>query len=175
MSNRIDNLTVISDNAGVFTDHSLSATSFIKDKFIIEAGEQLYVGFYKPISSFYAEISVPTTDKDGVTYEYYNGTAWVELNLADGTNGLTRSGFLNYNIEDSQEIDINGETNHYIRITHTEDVCIVGIGCLFSDDCLLQEEYFEVVDPCLFPTNFNSHILSHVSARNHIRENCNMF
>lgn len=170
-----ENLTVLSETGGVFSDHTLNSSNFIKDKFEVDlddATDHMYIGYFKPINCFYVEIAThlaPPANGDFII-EYYNGTDWTELSVEDHTQKFSRSGYLKFDSSVLQQVTVNGIENYYIRVKFIGHVNICGIGCLFSDDCALQEESYEIVDECYFSNGFKSHIISHVAARNYIMQ-----
>lgn len=168
-------LTVLHDNNSVFNDFSNHSLDYARDSFTIDldqSDDYLYVGFEKPVNTFYIEISTANTNANEFTSEFYNGTAWVSLvNFHDDSKGFTRSGFLSWdrNQIDQSTVEINSITKYFIRlrpsVNHSSAV-VAGLNIVFADDIDLQRELYEISS--FLPDNASSFILSHVSARDHI-------
>lgn len=167
-------LTVQHDANSVFTNHSYEAFDFSRDTFSLTLNattSYLYVGFYKPINTFYVSVSTVNTNSNSLSLEYYNGSSWVSLSCEDETKGFTRSGYISWERQDSHSsVSINSISKYYIRlrpsVTHSATV-INGINLIFCDDNDLKYEVPEIGD-----TNHlagkTSHILSCVASTNQI-------
>ncbi len=175
MINPDDKLTILIDNAGTSTDWSDEAADYLRDPFDVSltVGDYLYVGFYKPIGTFFAEINTGNTNVSNMSAEYYDGSVWQPLDISDETNGLARSGFVIWDKENMQEALVESELKFFVRFSVDADTTLTtiqGINIVFSDDNCLKQEVYEIADDCLYSPGFNSHIVSHVSARNHIMQ-----
>lgn len=174
MIDPINKLTVLIDNVGVVTNHSADAADFLRDKFTLSidpSTDYLYIGFYKPFGTVFAEISTGNVSEDKLELQYFNGSVWVDLDTCDETNGLNRSGFVFWDKECMTETTINGISKYYVRAKTsniTTEVEFNGLNILFSDDASLQQEDSTVLQECLYTAGYSSHIMSHVASRNHI-------
>lgn len=168
-------LDVLHDADGSFTDFTDSACDFSRDAFSVtldSSTDYLYVGFTKPINAFYVELETPNTNANTLTLERYNGSSWVELIANDETKGFTRSGFVTWSRPMAHySTEINGKSRYWYRlrpsVTHSETL-VRGLNLVFCDDNSLKQEFYEITNSSLLPSGQSSHIMSHVSARNHI-------
>lgn len=173
---RIKNkLTVFDDANATFTDYSREALDYDRDTFTItldSSTSYLYVGYYKPINTFYLELGTANANAGTLVGEYYNGTTWVAItNLYDESSSLTRSGFVQWDrgLTDEALVAINSVEKFFYRfrpsVTHSATV-INGLNIVFSDDTDLKREFFEASN--FLPSGETSHVLTHVAARDHI-------
>ena len=168
-------LTIFDDNNSTFTDYSNEALDYDRDTFTVTLNSStsyLYVGFYKPISTFYIELGTANVNAGSLTGQYYNGSSWVSLTgMFDESASLTRSGFIQWdrNLTDEAEVAVDGTTLYWYRfqpsVTHSATV-VNGLNIIFADDQDLKREYFEASE--FLPNGEGSHILTHVAARDHI-------
>ena len=173
---RIKNkLTVLHDDNGTFTDYSNEALDFDRDDFTIamdSATGRVLVGFTKPINVFFVEFTTANTNAGSLTGKYYNGTAFTELSgYIDETDSFTRSAFVRWdrNQTDEEKTTIDSKERFWYEFTtdatHSATV-FAGLNIVFADDQDLKRECFEVSE--FKPTGEDSHILTHVAARDHI-------
>jgi len=170
-----EKLTIFDDNNSTFTDYSNEALDYDRDTFTVTLNSStsyLYVGFYKPINTFYTEVGTVNTNAGDFTGEYYNGTTWVAITgMHDETNSFTRSGFIQWdrNLTDETIVTINSTELFWYRfqpsVTHSATV-LKGLNIVFSDDTDLKREFFEIAD--FLPSGETSHILSHVASREQV-------
>jgi hypothetical protein len=168
-------LTVRDDNNSSFTDYSAEALDYDRDTFTVTLNSStsyLYVGFYKPINVFYAEMGTANTNAGSFVGQYYNGTTWASItNMYDETASFTRSGFVQWdrNLTDEAVVTIDSTELFWYRfrpsVTHSATV-VNGLNIVFADDNDLKREYFEV--STFVPSTENSHILTHVASRDQI-------
>ena len=168
-------LTVLDDDNSSFSDYSVEALDFDRDTFTItldSSTSYLYVGFEKPINTFYCELGTANTNAGVFTGEFYNGSTWATLSgLYDETASLTRSGFIQWdrNQTDEAATSVNSVEKFWYRfspsVTHSATV-IKGLNLIFADDTDLKREFFEVSD--FLPSGETSFILTHVATRDHI-------
>lgn len=168
-------LTVFDDANSVFSDYSNESLDFDRDTFTITLNQStsyLYVGFYKPINTFYVEVGTANINAGDLSGEFYNGTTWVNLvGLHDDTNSFTRSGFVQFDRNQTSEAatTINSTEKFWYRfrptVTHSATV-INGLNIIFSDDQDLKREFFEISD--FLPSGESSFILTHMATRDHI-------
>lgn len=174
MINPKTKLTVFHDDNGVFTDHTDSASDYIRDDFsmtLVSLEDYVYIGYYKPFNSVYVEFSTANVNSNDFALEYYDGTTWTTLELDDDTKGWTRSGFMHWDKSDMNEVEINSTTKYYIRMKPDSDhsaTTLSGLNLVFSDDNQLKQEFFEIDNANLLPSGQSSHINSHVASRNTI-------
>lgn len=161
---------VVHDVSSVFTDHSLKLKDFNTASISLEvaATDYLYVGFYKPFKSFYAELDVENSVTNEFVFEYYNGSSWVVLATAvDESEGFTKSGFVYFEKPtDWASTSVNSETNFYIRLqpdnTHSVGTKLKGLGILFSNDLDLEGIKSNIVTKL---NNGSSWVEKHEAAR----------
>lgn len=127
----------------------------------------LYVGYTKPISNLYLNITSGSGERE-ITVEYFNGTVWQDVTgLLDLTFGLTQAGFVNWdkNLEDEAKTTVEGSSLYWYRITPDAAATITfkGINTLFSDDSDLVSEYPTILDH--LPEGKDSFVTFHESAR----------
>ena len=167
-------LTILHDDDSVFTDYSNLAADFTRDPYshdLISLEDYLYIGYSKPFNAAYIEMEVPNTNANEFTAEYWNGTAWTELDLNDGTNGFTRSGFIEWDKSDMNSTDVNSLTKFWLRLKPSADHSATtyrGINLVFSEDAMMKSEFFEITNSNILPAGETSHITTHVASRNMI-------
>jgi len=167
-------LKILHNDDGSFTDISDECADFGRDTTsltFLQSTSELYIGYRKPINSFYVELATASTDSNLFVIEYWNGTSWTDTGAVDYTKGFTRSGFItwNRNLTNESKKTINGTELYFIRVTAIEDFSAVlgGIGFLFTDDNDLRQEVPEITDSNHLAGKA-SHILTHVAVRNKI-------
>ena len=173
--NVADKLTVYYSDNGVFSDLSYECFDFYRDTFtktIVTSEDAIYIGFFKPINAVYINITTANTQAGALTVSYYNGTSFTAVSdYYDETKNLTRSGFIQWgrNLEDEVVTTINSTQLFWYKVTSsvtTSATVFTGINIIFADDNDLKKEYFEISD--LLPSGQASHILTHMSVRDHI-------
>ncbi|MCB0370141.1 MAG: hypothetical protein KDD45_12135, partial [Bdellovibrionales bacterium] len=180
MVNQNLKLTIIHNNDGTFEDLSFYAYDFSKDSFDLQllTTSYLYVGYYKPINSLYFAINTANTNSNTFTIEYYNGSSWDELEATDDTVGLTRSGFINWdrNLTNDSLTSVDSKSKYWIRIktsaNHSATTNLQAINFVFCDDNDLKYEVPEITD-INHLAGKTSHILTHVAVRNEIIQTLN--
>lgn len=166
-------LTIL-HSAPAFTDYSADAQDFMRDEFAIDFADQdhLYIGYHKPINAFYVQLNAINTTLNEVVFEYYNGTSWSELDVADDTKVLSRSGFVTWErLEDSASFEVDSKDLHWVRIRFdgvTTGVIFQAINLIFADDNDVYAEEPALIDPAFYPNGQTSYILQHVAAKNKI-------
>lgn len=127
------------------TDISNVLSVFKNDQSVtITSSQYLYIGFSKPINTFYIDISVANTGNKVLKLEKYNGS-WSEIDKQDNTFGLTKSGHIYTNdFANEEQVAINGITKYWIRLSlgaTSTSLKIRFIGQVFSDlESLIAEE-----------------------------------
>lgn len=171
-------LDVIYEDNGILTSFKLKAVDFLRDTFeaTFIAGEDfLYIGYYKPIHSIYFDIATPNTNTGTLSVGYYNGSGWTApKNAYDETMGLTRSGFIYWDVnqKDEDETGYNSKVQYWYRVAATSSTSAVtfnGINILFSSDAFLKTKFDKITSPS-FLDGQASHINTHVAVRDEIVE-----
>ncbi len=177
-------LYVFWDDNGTFSDLSQSLLDYSRDFETVglsSSDDYLFVGFEKPINGFYVELETANTVANSFSLEYYNGTSFSAVDeLLDESKGWTRSGFVSWarpvDSTTAQTIEeattINSQEAFWYRIRpsadHDAGTQLRGLGVVFSDDRDIQEHEPRLVKTSFIPSGQNSHILSHVAARDEI-------
>lgn len=180
MLNTDTKLTVYHDANGVFADHSSEAHDFSRDSFSLTLSSTtsyLYIGYRKPINSLFVSIGTVNTNANSFTAQYYNGSTWTALSVSDDTKGFTRSGFMTWDRNQTNQAatSINSTSLFWIRlrpsVTHSATI-LNGINFLFADDNDLTFEVPEITDSNHLAGK-TSHVLTHVAVRNQILQSLN--
>ena len=170
-----EKLSVLYNDNSVFTDISSPMAGFDRGTATITfvaADDKLYVGFYKPISLFYIDMNTANTNNVTTSVKYYNGNSYLPVEgFHDDSDGLTRSGFIRWdrNQTDEKKITVNSIEKFWYEITlsaDTTEMVINGINIVFSDDQDLKREFFDI-EKYKSPSEA-SFILSHAAARDEI-------
>lgn len=131
--------TIIHSN----TDYSKPLSDFIRkdSQLIVTSGEFIYVGLYKPFNNVYFNLTTPNPTETTLTIEQNTKTGWQSvMESRDGTDGMSRSGFISWTEEDDNretiETTVDGKTMFFYRISSDEniDMLVRAIGVIFSDD-----------------------------------------
>ena len=154
-------------------DISILVKDFSKDTANIPllSTEYLYVGYYKPFRQFYVEFDTLNTEAVSLAFEYYNGSAWVELPaVIDESLNFKRSGFIYFTRpEDWKASTVENDENFYIRISPDVDLTpatsLKGLGVLFSNDSDLEAIRSTIVTKL---NNGKSWIEKHEAARKYL-------
>lgn len=172
-----EKLDILHDDNGSFSDYTSKAASFGRDSFsftFTTSEDALYVGFYKPINVFYANLTTANTNTSELTIQYYNGTSFADVaGSYDDTGGFSRSGFIRWdrNQTDEAKTTVNGSEKYWYKLTidvTTSALTFSGVNIVFSDDEDLKRELYEISDSGFYPGSEATHILSHVAARDEI-------
>ena len=176
-----EKLTVLHDDNSSFTDYTSSLAGFDRDTAsltFIALEDTLYVGFEKPINTFYLEFSTANTNSLTLDVQYYNGSAFTAAaGQHDDSKGFTRNGFVRWDRNQTNEAKttVNSTEQYWYKLVLSGDttaMVINGLNIVFSDDQDLKRELFEISK--FLPTGQTTHILSHVSARDEIIQNLNI-
>jgi len=168
-----EKLTVLHDNGGSFTDYSNRSVDLTRDlfSFTLTSDDYIYIGFRKPINSFFMEISGPTPTTNIISGEFYDGS-WTSLaGFFDESSGFKRSGFISWDRGQSGEVVTTVNSTELFWYRFSSDAASInlsfkGINIVFSDDNDLKREYYEIAQ--FLPNGESSHIMSHVASRDHI-------
>lgn len=142
-------LTIFSHISTSFSDISIDLNNYDIDEVamtLVNATDFIYVGLYKNFKNIYIEVKENPTPGT-ISYEYYNGSAWVALTVTDETKNFTRSGYVYFDIpSDLVATTINSKELFYIRMTGNIVVTLNGINMVFSNDNDLKEHYRSIMD-----------------------------
>jgi len=168
-------LFVFHDDNSVFVDHSNDSFDFSRNSYLlplVSAEDFLYIGFRKPINTFYVDMKVVSTETT-FTAEYFNGTTFTSLsNFFDDSRGFSRSGFVRWdrNQTDEAATTIDGQEAFWYKLKPAADFGegaeVQGLNILFSDDQDLNDE-FDCINDYL-SDNRTSFVLFHQSAKRDI-------
>ena len=168
-----EKLYVFHDDDSAFTNHTEDAADLSRDNFdvTLTTADFLYVGYYKPFSTIYTEIITPDSGSANLSAEYYDGTTWQPLAIADSTKNFSRNGYLIWEKAPMKSVEINSQSAFWIRISSSIDTSAVtfrGLNLIFADDADLKREFFEIDNANLLPAGEGSHVIHHVASRNYI-------
>lgn len=126
-------------------DLSLKLKSFATPSiaFELQNTDALYVGFEKYFRTLFVGLDVLNTNPATMSYEYYNGSAWVTLACFDETFNFSKSGFINFAPPaDWSKTSVNSKELFYIRIKSDVDFSagtkLQGLNILLSCDSDLE-------------------------------------
>lgn len=139
--------------------------------FVLSTSEEISIGYYKPINAVYVEMKTANTNSASMNLYYYNGSAFQTVEKRDDTKGLSKSGFVqwNRNLTNESKTTHHGEYLYWYKIKLTVDssaMLIQGINLVFSNDLDLKEEYPSILE--MLPENEASFIRFHVASRKDI-------
>jgi hypothetical protein len=168
-------LTILIENAGVFTDVSDSLCDFGIDTTTVTltSSSVLWLGYRKPITSCFFYAQAYSTGTRSITVQGNTDAGVETLQLLDDTKGLTRIGGLTWIYPDARlgvETVVNGIKLHWLKITvshDTSEMIIKAISGLFSDDRDIARE-FAKINESGFRLGQPDHILTHESARDEL-------
>jgi len=155
------------------TDISLKVKDYVSNEapLPLEAGQYLYVGYYKPFKNFYIEFSELNTAAVAISFEYLTSNGWVELpDVINETEDFKKSGFIYFTrpkdwVEGEQDTD----TNFYVRIKTDINLDaatkVKGLNVLLSNDNDLIGVRSNIVSK---HNNGKSWIEKHEMSRQHI-------
>lgn len=167
-----NDLNVLHDDNGVFSDKSASAVDYGRDSFVlplVAAQDYLYLGLYKPFNKVYAEMKVVNTVANIFTAEYWNGSAWTALvNFWDLSQGFTRSGFMQWKKpNDWASTVVNSDLLYWVRLKpnfdHSALTELQGLNIVYADDQDLQNEFSRVAD-------YKASLLSYITYQQAVRD-----
>lgn len=166
-----NDLVAFSEISSVFEDLSNEFKDYIRDpaSLVMNIGDKLYLGLYKPFNSAYVEFATPSAEVS-VTFRYSDGSSFQPLSVTDDSKGFSRSGFIKWerNIEDWAEQSVNGQSLYWIEIEFNEAVSfeIQGFNIVFSSDYDIEIKNPFAMD--YLPKNDSSFIRYHVACRDEI-------
>lgn len=165
-------LTVLVDNNTTFTEYSHKLASFGKDAVtmsVANATDYLYIGFDKPVNAFYIDITTANGSEGSLTFEYYNGSTWVDcVEKSDDTLGFFRSGFVRWERQtDHVENSVNSMTSFWVRAKPSVDrtnIVLSGLNLVFSDDHELS-----LISPSINDSTFLGDEFSHIKTHSAVK------
>lgn len=149
------------------SDYSREFADLSRDTIVLTLDDYIYIGYYKPFSATYFELSTDTVETPTLTSEYYNGS-WSELTVIDDTKAFTRSGYMQWtNPTDWVKSTVASSSLYWIRLKPSVEfeVTFTGSTVLFSTDRELLTEFSAILDE-RFLLNNASHVLTHLAVRN---------
>ena len=163
--------TILLDDSLSISDYSLALKEYDTAPVTLEltTASYLYIGFEKLFSSVFVELSSKSLAGSTLSAEYFDGTTWQALSIFDETNGLSKSGFINFVApEDMAANTIDAKEKIYIRLKTDIDTGAIGIkliDIMFSSDLDLTKIRENIVSK--FALN-GTWIGKHIAARDHI-------
>ncbi len=155
------------------TDITNEVENYLVDTYPLTllAGDEINVGYYKPINSLFLELNTANTNTSNTKVYYYNGTSYVTTVISDETRGLIRSGFISWdrNLTNDSESIIGTETMYWYKIkvdADTSAMVLAGLNLVFSSDSDLTEEYPSIME--MLPEGKQSFIGFQVASRKDI-------
>lgn len=176
-----EKLNILYDDNGSFFDFSKELSNFKRGEvtFTYTALEDsFYIGFKKPINTFFVQTSTANVNDVNMTLSYYNGSAFTEVvGFYDDSDALKRSGFVRWDRNQVSEAKtiINAVEKYWYKLDLSGDsseIVLSGMNIVFSDDDDLKSELFEI-DQYL-PSGQSSHILTHAACRDEIIQDLNL-
>ena len=165
----MENLTVLLDDNGTFSDISIDVENYTRDETslnLIAAEDSIYIGYKKRFSDIFICLSSFMVGNT-LSFEFWNGVAWVNLEVKDLTKSFSRIGFLDWDSQVDGWVanEVNSVSKFWIRIKLTNDGAfdIKGIHTIFCDDNDLKDLYRKV-DDFREPSDI-SFIATHQAAR----------
>ncbi len=167
-----NDLNVLHDDNGTFSDKSAEAVDYGRDSFVlplVAAEDYLYLGLYKPFNRVFAEMKVVNNVANIFTAQYWNGSAWTALsNFWDLSQGFTRSGFLQWKKPtDWEATTVNSDLLYWVRIKpnfdHLNTTELQGLNVVFADDQDLKTEFSRIDD-------YKASLLSYITYQQAVRD-----
>lgn len=132
MINQDELFTIIHSDSLNYRHFSLDLATF-KDT-VIPVGD-LYIGLDYKFNSLYFDVTQPSS---AVTFD--------KVGLIDETEGLTQSGFIQWSNDSTwDQIEVDGITKYYLKVTITEPLTLSFIGQLLLDEQSVINFYPEAV------------------------------
>ena len=172
MKDLASRLTILSGPAFVDSSDALCDFSVDTATITLLSTDYLYVGFEKPISSLFFYLTTVSTGTRALKVEMFNNGTWNTQKSIDDTSGLTRSGFVTWEIPNQPIVcNVNSTSMFWVRFSVTVSTSATvfrAISSLFSDDRELKKEF-----PSILNTNFliggsTDHYMIHETCRNDI-------
>ena len=176
-----EKLTVLHDNNSSFSDFSPEMVDFDRGTAsftFVTAEDSIYVGFYKPINTFFVQMGTANTNAAAMTIKFHNGTIFTNVSgVFDDSVALNRSGFVRWDRNQIDEVvtTINSVEQFWYKLNLSVDssaMVLNGLNIVFSDDQDLKRVLPE--QDKYFSSGETSHILTHMAARNEIIQSLNL-
>lgn len=176
-----EKLTVLHDDNSSFLDHSDVMASYDRGTAsitFVSAEDSIYIGFYKPINTFYVEFATANTNDVTLAVKFYNGSAFTAVaGLHDDSDGFQRSGFVRWDRDQTSEAEttVNSSEKYWYKLDLSGDssaMSLKGLNIVFSDDQDLKRVFFE--QDKFLPSGESTHILAHAAARDEIIQQLNI-
>ena len=180
-----EKLTILHDDNSSFNDISKSMAGFGRDTETLtytQGEDSIYIGFYKPINTFYIDFGTANTNAATLSLSYYNGSSFTAVDgLYDDSKGFTRPGFIRWNrgrdrdSNDEAKTTVNSTELYWYKLdlsATTTEIVINGINIVFSDDQDLKRELYEYSE--YLPANQSTFILTHEAVRDEIIQDLNL-
>ena len=160
-------------NGSTYSDYRISlgqpASSTVD--VTLDTTDYLYIGYYKPVQQIYLDIPTPNTNAATLTAEYWDGTAWTAISAIDSTEGLTRSGMIQWEeLSDWDETTVDSSEKYWLRVStdtlHTAATYNF-IGLVYSEDRGLTLQVPYILDSAML-SGESSHFKYHIAARDSI-------
>lgn len=141
---------------------------------VVTTSDEIFIGYEKPLNAIYIDLEHPNTYNSAVDVAYWNGSTYTSMAINDRTQGLKRSGHIEWSKEISDQVKNteNSLERYWYKLTislDTNSITINGINLVFaSDRDLLEEEPDIIADPRRLPSNRLTFINYHQAARNHM-------
>lgn len=165
----MENLTVLFDDNGSFTDLSIEVENYTRDTTnvnFVAAEDRLMIGYTKRFSDIYFAMTSYFSG-NSLSFKYWNGSAFVDLNVTDFTKNFTRDGFLQWDsqVKDWAENEVDSKERFWIEVTASSDEALdfKGIHTVFCDDNDLKDEYRRIEE--FRDPDDTSFIATHQAAR----------
>jgi len=159
-------MNTISFIGSVYSNDSINMNNYDVDSksyVLTENVDYVYMGLDKPFSSIFVNV-ISNTTPGALSWEYYNGSTWISVDVTDESLDMSRSGFVQWEPkEDWNLVVVDGLEKYFVRFTGNIDVLLSGINMLFSNDNDLKETYRSIND---YLGEDSSFVASHQSARN---------
>lgn len=176
MINPSNILTVFTYDGVSYNNVTSQASDLRLDSFTYDLSPTkfIYVGYSKPINALYFYmIDGKNNVNTNLKFEYWNGTAWTSLSIADQTHALKYSGMVNWTTPtDFAETSVNSITSCWIRVSTqaatTPNLKFQYMGLVFSDDTDISIEFPSVLQECYYPTGYSDFFSYHVNAKEYV-------
>lgn len=176
MINPSNILTVLTYNGSTYANKTAEASDIHGDDFTFDLSptKLIYVGYTKPINAIYwYQIDGKNNVSTSTKVEYYNGTVWVELIVADQTFAFNRNGMMNWEAPtDAATNVVNSIEKYWLRfstvLATTNNLKFQYIGLTLSDDNDIKSEFPSLLQAAYYPTGQNDFMSYHLSSKEYI-------
>jgi hypothetical protein len=134
-------------DGAAYTDRTSEADSLAGTPFdlLVTPDDYLYFGKVTKFKELYLDLAV-TGNYTGVTWEYWNGTAWVALITAGAGQGLDATGKVNWTVPDDWAATLVNDSDplFWVRVKCTAVTTVANCNCV-RQDAVKNTDY--IVDP----------------------------